>query len=159
MLLMFWLYINEQPGQGTLAKKATKWESHQYQSELCTVKVWMMLGERSLLHKGSNWNLFDVGWHPGPIRLLDFPVNCMFAGEGWAVVWYLQSRGTRSWPEGTQHTCGGRWGGQGIWRCWPFASAFNQRQQIFNIKLKRIVSPPCRLFLWKDFSWNSMLFF
>lgn len=30
MLLMFWLYINEQPGQGTLAKKATKWESHQY---------------------------------------------------------------------------------------------------------------------------------
>lgn len=30
-------------------------------SELCTQQVWMMLGERSLLHNGSNWNLFDVG--------------------------------------------------------------------------------------------------
>lgn len=61
MLLMFWLYINEQPGQGALAKTATKWESHQYQSELCTLKVWMMLGERSSLHKGGNRNLFDLG--------------------------------------------------------------------------------------------------
>lgn len=35
----FLLRINEQPGQGTLAKKATKWESHQYEWTLHSESV------------------------------------------------------------------------------------------------------------------------
>lgn len=156
MLLMFWLYINEQLGQGALAKKATKWESHQYQSELCTLKVWMMLGERSLLHKGSNWNLFDVGSHPGPSRLSDFPVNYIFAGEGSAAVWYLRHGGSCSRPGRTSiPVCG--WGQVGvlaIYICFPSTSAN------FNRKLKcRVSTPPSQLFLWRDISRNSMLLF
>lgn len=56
----------------------------------------MMLGE-SLLHKGLNWNLFDVGLYPGPIRLV-FAVNCISAGEGPTMVWYLRYRGTCPGP-------------------------------------------------------------
>lgn len=108
MLLMFWLYINEQPGQGALAKKATKWESHQYQTELCTLKVWMMLGERSLLHKGSNGNLFDVGWLQAP---LDFRTSKLTT----SLLARTARRGLGDMllARNAQHTCGevGVWGG------------------------------------------------
>lgn len=138
MLLMFLLCINEQPGQGTLAKKATKWESHQYQSELCTLKVWMMLGERSF---------FCIRGAPGiPLMLmfvsilasLDFQTSQLTSLCWWGQhlgvvpeVW-----GDLLWSRKDQHTHGIGSGALTIYVCFHSASTH------FTLKWKHIVSDP-----------------
>lgn len=119
MLLMFWLYINEQPGQGALAKKATKWESHQYQSELCTLKVWMMLGERVYGTRGATGISLMLCSILAP---LDFGPSRLTLLARAVLRCGLKCRGTSATED--WHTCAGSGGPLAIY------SVFNQLQQI-----------------------------